>query len=192
MIAESRCDPTTKRASRFSLKFVCIHLETPHLSLRSSRSLLFTCTPRLHPTASSLLAETSAPLSWLLALPVKHRTGACDTMASHLESLPAELLLLVVEHIPRPSDLEALCLTSRAMRVPATTLLYHDVFLDVEFKDCLSESNPGLYQIRKLSFEYDEETPISHKSKELATVLKSLPKNTLRQLDVTHSVSLTL
>lgn len=109
-------------------------------------------------------------------------------MASRLESLPPELLLRVVDCIPRPSDLKALCLTSKAMRPSATTRLYNCLTFDASARGwagdfstrVLSETNPGLAQVRRLHVcdsQYDME-----ETEGMTTVLKMLPKNVLREL----------
>lgn len=111
-------------------------------------------------------------------------------MASRLESLPPELLIRLVEYFSRPSDLRALCLTSKALQVPATTQLYHCVTgIDAVHgwtrsdlnTTVLAEANPGLAQIRKLQF--DTVAPAEQPDVGiLAQVLKALPGSSLRGL----------
>ncbi|KAK4505138.1 hypothetical protein PRZ48_003101 [Zasmidium cellare] len=113
-------------------------------------------------------------------------------MSSRLESLPAELLLHIADHIPRPSDLKSLCLTSKLIRVPATTVLYREIVFDyrtptwISFKPdtgMLSKANPGLAQIRHLTFNASMSEVAPEEVQAMTAVLNSLPKNTLRSID---------
>ena len=112
-------------------------------------------------------------------------------MSSRLESLPTELLLYVVEHITRPSELRSLCLMSTTLRVPATTVLYKRVVFDkanpqwISLKSgsgMLSKANPGLGQIRQLCFSPQGEKATVVEERAMMTVLRSLPDNTLRAM----------
>lgn len=47
-----------------------------------------------------------------------------------LDTLPKELLTLLIDFIPRPTDLKSLCLTNTVLRELATPPLYKDVELD--------------------------------------------------------------
>ncbi|KAF2159474.1 hypothetical protein M409DRAFT_30095 [Zasmidium cellare ATCC 36951] len=109
-----------------------------------------------------------------------------------LESLPAELLLNVVEYIPRPSDRKSLCLVCKLLRVPATTLLYQRVVLDnttpkwTSFKPetgMLFKTNPGLGQIRHVTFDSMSKKVLPEEVQAMTAVLQSLPRNTLRSID---------
>lgn len=75
------------------------------------------------------------------------------------DKLPAELLCAVIALIPRPSDLKALCLTSKALRKVATPALFRDVVLDDKTphwpnlmigRGLLSARNPDLAHVRSL------------------------------------------
>lgn len=120
-------------------------------------------------------------------------TARVSIMASRIESLPPELLLRLAGFILRPSDLKALCLTSKAMRVPATTALYHTITLAgnvpgwrdgiLETKaGFFSSKNPGLQQIRKLRLQSAFDDPSGEEDEAVETVLNALPSNVLRQL----------
>lgn len=115
------------------------------------------------------------------------------TMASRLESVPAELGLRIVEYIPRPSDLKALCLTSQTLRIPATTALYRRVTLRADVggwrhqvnqveSGFLSPTNSGLHQIRELLLESEFNWPDEDENEAVEKVLMALPPNILRDL----------
>ncbi|KAK4550700.1 hypothetical protein LTR36_000279 [Oleoguttula mirabilis] len=76
-----------------------------------------------------------------------------------LHTLVPELQLIIIEYIPRPTDLKNLCLTSKAIRNIATPRLYREVTIDL--KTCKHPllngffwpSNIGQRFVRKLFFE---------------------------------------
>ncbi|KAK6398921.1 hypothetical protein LTR65_000478 [Meristemomyces frigidus] len=49
-----------------------------------------------------------------------------------LHTLVPELQLIIIEYIPRPTDLKNLCLTSKAIRNIATPRLYREVTIDLK------------------------------------------------------------
>lgn len=119
--------------------------------------------------------------------------ASLETMASRVESLPEELKLRIAEYIPRPSDLKALCLTSQAIRIPATALLYRKVTLTSDIagwryevdkveSGLLSSTNPGLHQIRELRLESAFNSPDDDEDEAVEKVIKALPRNVLRHL----------
>lgn len=114
-------------------------------------------------------------------------------MSSRLERLLPELHLHLMTFIPRPTDLQSVCLTSKALRVPATAALYRSVSLSADIPGwrhdddeveiaVLYETNPGLRDIRALTLCSGYEEPAQKEKKAAARVLKALPKNILREL----------
>lgn len=74
----------------------------------------------------------------------------------HLEKMPQELLLMVLDHITRPTDLKSLCLTSPFLRRLATPPLYRSIILfvggpkDKKLSAFLKPSNPGIPHVREI------------------------------------------
>lgn len=79
-------------------------------------------------------------------------------MVNYLDRLPPELRLRMFEYVPRPSDLQTLCLTSKATNECALPTLYRKISLRsgsiLLVPECdrglLQIGNPGLAYVRKL------------------------------------------
>lgn len=120
-----------------------------------------------------------------------HKTHRRPTMASHLYNLPPELLLATFQYMPRPSDLHALCLTSKPIRDWAIMLLYNKVTLDSDDgpwlhtaeKSLLRIGHPGLAHVRRLTiFTGKSDEDCDKEARFLRLFLSVLPRNGLRHL----------
>lgn len=108
---------------------------------------------------------------------------------SNFTTLPTDLKTLVVDHINRPTDLKALCLTSKQLRQIAVRRLYHEVTVDVgSSKDTrlgafLNPKNIGLPHIRKLDLYLtdvlDKCNQIHQANFAVRMILELLPENIL-------------
>ncbi|KAK4505137.1 hypothetical protein PRZ48_003100 [Zasmidium cellare] len=112
-------------------------------------------------------------------------------MSSRLEALPPELRDRVVDYIANPSDLRALCLTSRTLRAHAMPAMYRKVEAKIDvacgltedgktYTGLLSPKHPGLRYLRELRLETRYTGIVVDDAKTVARILKALPKKTLR------------
>ncbi|KAK4631889.1 hypothetical protein CLAFUW4_03760 [Fulvia fulva] len=110
-------------------------------------------------------------------------------VTSRLESLPPELVTIVLDYIPRPTDLKSLCLTSKVLRNVATPPLYKTAVFDDKVPDWpkssfgrgfLSLDNPGIAHVRALEFAPCV-TMRNHEQEQqfLKRALQVLPRNAL-------------
>lgn len=113
-------------------------------------------------------------------------------MASRLEQLPTELLLGLIEYVPRTTDLKELCLTSKKIHGCALPHLYHTVEVDScqrgdgeAERSLLQIGHPGLVHIRRLKVTavYGVEE-CDGAARFLRRFLSILPQNGLREMSV--------
>ncbi|KAF2101423.1 hypothetical protein NA57DRAFT_53391 [Rhizodiscina lignyota] len=69
---------------------------------------------------------------------------------ANLEKLPVELLETILCHIERPSDLKALCLTSRRLRLFAIAKLYRQIIIDIRCRELVESLVGGLRSLQTL------------------------------------------
>lgn len=107
-----------------------------------------------------------------------------------LDTLPKELLTLLIDFIPRPTDLKSLCLTNRVLREAATPRLYKDVELDESTPGYpfspdigfFSPKNPGHAYLRSLTINYDSGGDASSAQSMIKMALSLLHRDQLQEL----------
>lgn len=140
-------------------------------------------TSQLHPLRDTNLASpTCSSASTSI-------NSSISNMASHLEKLPPELLLQIAGYIPRPSDLKALCLASKALRTCALPSLYEAISLDSSAswvpetdKGLLHIGNPGLPYVRRLIIAANGEQDGNAERRFLRLFLSVLPRDQLFEM----------
>ncbi|EMD00563.1 hypothetical protein BAUCODRAFT_173923 [Baudoinia panamericana UAMH 10762] len=100
-------------------------------------------------------------------------------------SLPAELHLLLISHLPSRKDLKRLCLTCKSLSAVATSVLYRHVVLKLcrlrtHLERTFNEKNAGLLHVRHLTItDLHREYEDNRHGCTLTEVLRALPRDVL-------------